>query len=266
MPDRTSPLLHRVARRIPAGLWFPASLMLLWIGIIDSGWQKNALLVPLHQLVLAPFIDEQGRQIWKALWTSIIRVITGFTIGSSIGIALGLATGMSRRVKTTFSPSLHTLRQIALFAWIPLLTAWFGNGDTVKVLFIAIAAFFPVFLNTERGVQIVPVALREVAQVLHLTRYQRIRYLIIPAALPSINTGLELAMLTAWIGTVGAEYAIGTGIGIGSYLAASREVFRMDLVLAGVIILAITGYGFSKAMHILLHRLESEKRHDNSYR
>lgn len=259
MSDTTLTPLYRILQRIPAGIWFPAFLMLLWMCVVDSGWQKNALLVPLHQLVLAPFIDEQGRQIWDALVTSTVRVTTGFTIGSLLGMALGLATGMSRPARITLSPSLHTLRQIALFAWIPLLTAWFGNGDTVKILFIAIAAFFPVYLNTERGVQMVPVALREVAQVLHLTRYQRIRYLVIPSALPSINTGLELALLTAWIGTVGAEYAIGTGVGIGSYLAASREVFRMDLVLAGVIILALTGYVFSKGMHILLHRFASKE-------
>lgn len=68
-------------------------------------------------------------------------------------------------------------------------------------------------------------------------------------------TGVELALLTAWIGTVGSEYAIGTGRGIGAYLATARDVFRMDLVLIGVLVMALVGYGLSRVAQLLFLRL-----------
>ena len=87
----------------------------------------------------------------------------------------------------------------------------------------------------------------------------RLRRLVWPAALPSVLIGIEVGLLTAWIGTVGSEYAIGTGRGIGAFLAAARDVFRMDLVLIGVFVLAVVGYGINRLVQAASHRLLSWK-------
>ena len=245
-----------VARpRVPPGAWLPLAITAAWLLLVDTGLYAHPLLVPLNEVLAAPFFDEQGRQIWPAAAASLVRVALGFLVGATLGVAVGVAVGLSRPAQLAVAPSIHGLRQVALFAWIPLLTAWFGNGDTVKIVFISISTFFPVFLNTEQGVRAIPPVYREVAAVARLGPWLRLRRLVLPAILPSVLTGVELALLTAWIGTVGSEYAIGTGRGIGAYLATARDVFRMDLVLIGVLVMALVGYGLSRFAQHLFVRL-----------
>ena len=224
----------------PAGALLPLALLLVWALLVDGGWVQHPLFVPLHQILAAPFVDEQGRQLWGSAAASLLRLLLGFALGAALGILTGLAVGLSRPAQRGVAPTLHALRQVALFAWIPLLTAWFGNGEAAKVVFISISAFFPIFLNTEQGVRNIPLALREVTATLRLGPWMRLRRLVWPAALPSVLIGIEVGLLTAWIGTVGSEYAIGTGRGIGAFLAAARDVFRMDLVLIGVFAVSYT--------------------------
>jgi sulfonate transport system permease protein len=146
------------------------------------------------------------------------------------------------------SPTLHGARQIALFAWIPLLSAWLGNGEMMKTALIALAAFFPVVLNVEAGCRDVPLGYREVGRLLALDRINEIVLIILPSATPTIISGLELAFAIAWIGTIGAEYLIGTGYmyasadGIGAFLAGARENARMDLVVVAILSLALAGF------------------------
>jgi len=234
----------------PASAWrgavLPLALLAGWVLTVDTGWLTNPLLVPLAQVLAAPFTDPDGRQIWGAIGWSLLRVVAGVSIGATLGIALGIGLSLWRPAQRAVSPTLHGLRQIALFAWIPLLTSWFGNGETAKIVFIALSACFPAFLNTEQGVRTISPALREVADLARLSAWQRVTRLVLPGAAPSIFIGIEIALLTAWIGTVGAEYAIGVGSGIGSFLVAAREGFRMDLVLVGVVALAAIGYAFSR--------------------
>lgn len=237
------------------GAIVPGICVALWLALVDSGLHQSKVLVPLHQVLMAPFIDPQGRELWAALAASLVRVLAGFAAGGALGVLAGVALGLSRRTRQVVSPTVHGLRQIALFAWIPLLTAWFGNGEAAKLVFIAMAAFFPAFLNTEQGVRTIAPAWWEVAYALRLPLRKRLVRLVLPAALPAILVGLEMALLIAWIATVGAEYAIGMNRGIGSYLATAREHFRMDLVLAGVTVLALVGYGFSKVSHLLFNTL-----------
>jgi sulfonate transport system permease protein len=228
------------------GAVLPLALLAGWVLAVDSGWFTSPLLVPLAQVVTAPFTDPDGREIWGAIGWSLLRVTAGVGIGASIGIALGIGLSLWHPAQRAVSPTIHGLRQIALFAWIPLLTSWFGNGEVAKIVFISLSACFPAFLNTEQGVRTISPALREVADLVRLSPWQTVTRLVLPGAAPAIFIGLEIALLTAWIGTVGAEYAIGVGGGIGSFLVAAREGFRMDLVLVGVIALAAIGYAFSR--------------------
>jgi sulfonate transport system permease protein len=245
----------RLHGAIPRGAVVPLALVLAWLVIVDGGFVHQPLLVPLTQILRAPFTDAAGTQIWAAMAASLLRVLSGFVIGAGLGVALGTLLGLSRTAASAVSPSVHTLRQITLFAWIPLLTAWFGNGETPKLVFIALSAFFPTFLNAEQGFRAVPRGLREVAAVLRLSTRARILKLMLPGALPSILIGLQVGLLTAWIGTVGAEYAIGSGRGLGAYLAAAREQFRMDLVLCGVLALAGIGYAMAAGLDRTFSRL-----------
>nr|WP_269769400.1 ABC transporter permease subunit [Dickeya dianthicola] len=133
------------------------------------------------------------------------------------------------------------LRQVALFAWLPLITAWVGNDDGGKVTFIALVAFFPMLVATHRGVHRRSLALQEVAQVLRLPWLRRLRVLILPGAAPALFTGLRLAMIYAWLGAIGAEYFMSSGAGIGSLMINAQQLLDMPLILSGMLLIGVTG-------------------------
>lgn len=241
------PLLHAPGPRIRRGAVLPAALLLAWAAAAHSGLVNGHLLVPVEKVALVPFLDPHGVHLWPGLAASLARMAAGFTIGAAAGLLLGLGMGLSRTADRLFGPTFHAVRQIALYAWIPLLTAWFGNGEPAKVVFIALSAFFPMVLNTQEGLRTVPAAYREVARVLTLSRWQLVRRVLLPGAMPSIAIGVQLALIYAWLATVGAEYAMGLGRGVGTLLSEGREHFRMDIVLVGVLTLALVGFAINAA-------------------
>lgn len=241
--------------RIPRGAVLPLLALALWWASTASGLLAGPLMVTPLEVVLVPFLDPSGRELWASLAASLLRVLAGGIAGGVLGLALGYLAGLFRFAALGYSPTIHTVRQVALFAWIPLLTAWFGNGEATKLVFTALSTFFPLFLSTEQGVRQTPKALVEVAATLKLSRPTQIARLYLPAALPSIYVGLQIAVLSAWIGTIGAEYAIGNGRGLGSYIASARDQFRMDIVLVGVLAMAAGGVALNHAASRLTHRL-----------
>jgi sulfonate transport system permease protein len=229
------------------GLVLPATLVVLWIAAAHTPSFHSQLLVPLDTILAAPFVDPSGREIWLGVAESLARLAAGFGIGAMAGVAFGVLVGASRIADRVAGPSFNALRQIALFAWIPLLSAWFGNGEAAKIVFVALSAFFPVALNTHDGLRRIPVHYLELAKVMGLSRRRRLMRLLVPGALPSIFIGIQIGLITAWIGTVGAEYVIGVGRGLGTFIAEARGQFRMDLVLLGVLTLALTGFVINTA-------------------
>lgn len=237
------------------GAALPLALLVAWTAAAHLNLVNSHLLVPVEQVLLVPFTDHHGRNLWPGLAASLSRMVAGFVIGAGLGLAVGVLMGVSRTVERMVAPSLNAVRQIALYAWIPLLTAWFGSGDVAKVAFISLAAFFPMVLNTHDGLRAVPAPLLEVARVLTLSPVQKVRRVLLPGALPSIFIGVQLALIYAWIATVGAEYAMGLGLGVGTVLSEGREHFRMDIVIAGVLTLALVGYGINTLFGRLFRRI-----------
>ncbi|WP_455732554.1 ABC transporter permease, partial [Burkholderia stabilis] len=160
-------------------------------------------------------------------------------------LLLGTALGLSRVTARMVGPSFDTFKQISLFAWIPLISVWFGLGDVAKVVFLSLAALLPVAAHTCDGIHAVPRAYVDVARVLRYSRLQLVRYVILPAALPSIFTGLYLGLIYSWLATLGAEYLLVSGSGIGNTLIDGSEQFRMDLVLFGIIVVGVTGWALN---------------------
>ncbi|WP_245515279.1 ABC transporter permease [Rhizobium deserti] len=250
MPER----LH-TPRRLPLGAVLPLAATGAWAAASMTGMLSGPMAVSPLEVLTTPFLDASGRELWLSLLATMLRVLVGGAIGGIVGLMLGYAAGMYRVASLGLAPTVHTIRQVALFAWIPLLTAWFGNGEGTKLVFIGLSTFFPLFLATEQGVRGTPEKLVDVARTLKLKRWTRVSKLYLPAALPSIYVGLQIAVLSAWIGTIGAEYAIGNGRGLGSYIASARDQFRMDIVLVGVFALAGGGVLLTTAVRSLTAQL-----------
>lgn len=239
-------LRSRQAVRVRRGLTIPVLLLIVWevlsrTGLVDERFLpslEDVFLTAKHQLIDNDLIGELG--------VSLFRNVAGFLIGSFIGIVFATLLAVSRTADALITPTFNGLKQISLLAWIPLISIWFGFGEQAKVVFVAIAAFIPVVLNTYEGMRNTPRDLIEVGRALQFTPLQRIRRILLPAALPSIATGVHLGLIYSWLATVGAEYFLAVGRGVGGLIIAGREHFDMALVMVGVFILGLVGFALNR--------------------
>lgn len=219
----------------------PLLLLALWQVATQHGWvDPNILISPWSVLHTAAAGVLDG-SLSGALGKSLGRTLGGLILGGGLGFAMGLWLGLSRRSERVLGPTLAALRQIAIFAWVPLLTAWFGLGELAKSVFIALAAFFPLFIATQRSVLNLSPQLREAAQVLRLSLFQRLRRLVLPGAAAGIFAGLRLSLIYAWLGTIGAEYFMPSNGGIGSLMIGAQQLLRMDVIMSGMLLVGLTG-------------------------
>lgn len=241
--------------QIPAWLrgWIiPLSLLLVWDVLTRFGLVNTLLLAKPWSVVVV--LKEQLKEgdLGPQLLASLQRDLIGFALGSVIGVAVGSAMGLSRFVDKLVGPTFHAAKQVAIFAWIPLISVWFV-GESAKIVFIALSAFYPVVVNTFEGIRSVGREHVEVARVFRFSHWQVFRKVVLPGALPSIFAGLHLALVYAWLGTLGAEYLLSPGLGIGNLMIDGREQLKMDKVLLGVIIAGAIGF----SLNALSTRLEA---------
>lgn len=234
-----------MTRRAIRGAVPPVLLLTVWEIASLAGWADPRILPPLEQVARTAWRQATEEGLVYHLAASLARDMAGFFIGATLGVAAGTALGLSRAADRLFTPSFNGLRQIAVLAWIPLISIWFGVGEAAKVAFISAAAFVPMVLNTQEGIQSASTQLIEVARALTFTRWQLIARLYLPSALPSIATGVHLALIYAWVASVGAEYFMTVGPGIGGLIIAGRERFQMDLVILGILILGVVGFAIN---------------------
>lgn len=237
------------------GWVLPALILLFWWWAVAAGWSNSPLLVSPAAVWDRAVQQFTSGELWTALSASLWRNARGFLFGASAGLAFGVLLGWSRWAERLVGPSFHTLKQISLFAWIPMLSMWFGLGDGAKVAFIAMAAFFPMVLNTFEGLRSVPREFIEVGRVYGFGLWQQLTRVIAPSAAPSVFTGVQLALIYGWLATLGSEYLMASGAGIGNTLIDGREHFQMDLVLFGVAVIGLVGYALNALTSALERRL-----------
>jgi sulfonate transport system permease protein len=248
------PARHPVPKAI-RGWVLPATLVALWWAAYRFGWTDSVLLVPVGKVWETAARLSGSGELWIAIGASLGRNLAGFALGSSAGLLLGTLIGVSRLLENLVGPTFHTVKQVSLFAWIPMISMWFGLGEPAKIVFIALAAFFPVFLNAFEGVRSVPRELVEVSRILSFSRVQVFLRVIVPGAMPSILTGVRLGLIYSWLGTLGAEYLLTAGTGIGNLLTDGREHFWMDQVILGVIVIGVIGSALAWSVGVLERRL-----------
>lgn len=236
--SRSAPLTG-AQRLLPAVL--PASLLLLWQAACSLNWVGESILASPLAVLHTTSAGVADGSLLVAMGLSLQRMLGGLLLGGALGFLGGLLLGLSARAERLIGPSLAALRQIAIFAWVPLITAWFGLGEPAKWVFVALAAFFPLFIATQRSVAHLSPQLAEAAQVLRLSFSQRLRRLVLPGAAPGIFAGLRLALIYAWLGTIGAEYFMPSNGGIGSLMIGAQQLMRMDVIMSGMLLVGLTG-------------------------
>lgn len=227
--------------RVVRALVVPFLVLVLWRVAVQYRW-VNPLLLASPEKVLTRLVSEVGEsELFSQLFASLQRDLLGFALGTFLGVLLGGLLGASRLADRLIGPTFHALKQVAIFAWLPLMSVWLGTGESAKVVFIALAAFYPVVQSTYEGVHGVSREWVEVARVFEFTPWQLVRRVVVPAAAPAVFAGVHLALFYAWLATIGAEYLLAAGAGIGNLMIDGREQLAMDKVLLGVVIVGAVG-------------------------
>lgn len=239
--------------RILPPLSVQVAVLLGWHFLAVSGWFPPTVLIPpLTVLQTLRDLSDTG-ELWIHLGWSLRRVGVGFAVGGGIGFAIGGLLGVSKRFESWVGPTLDALKQVPIFAWAPLMILVFGIEESSKVAFIAVACFYPVLLATRQGVAGVQKRYLEVAEVFGLSRAQAFRRVALPSALPPIITGVRQSLGLAWLAVVGAEL-LGAESGIGYLMTWSRQLFQMDGVLGGVMLVGVVGIAINSALEFLERR------------
>jgi sulfonate transport system permease protein len=219
----------------------PLAILLLWALSARLGWLNTAFWATPAKVLHTAAGQIADGEFWPDIEASLARNFAGFLIGSVAGLILGCVLAFSRTADLVVGPLFHSAKQVALFAWIPLMSIWLGSGEAAKVTFVAGTAIFPVALNFYAGIKSTDQRYFEVTRVLELSRWQTMRRMVLPAALPQLATGLRLALIYSWLATIGAEYFFAAGAGIGNTMIDGREQFQMDLVIFGMIVVGLVG-------------------------
>ena len=239
---------HRHVR----GWTLPLVALGLWGISTRNHWIDSTILLPLGDLVHAASETPIQRTLLHGVAITFSRLIQGVAFGLTVGLVLGTAMGLSNVFDRVMGPSFHAIRQVAILAWVPILTAWFGNGELCKVVFIAMAASKPMVMGAYQGARAAPRELVELGRVLRFTPLKMLRYVRFPAALPVIAAAVQLSMIYAWFAAIGSEYLIGSlSGGIGAVVISAEEQFRTDVVLLGVTLISIVGIVINTALRHL---------------
>jgi NitT/TauT family transport system permease protein len=172
---------------------------------------------------------------------SITRVFGGFLVAMVIAIPLGLILGRNKAARRLIDPTLQFLRPIPVTAWLPLTMILFGLGPPATIALIALGTFFPMLLNTVDGVRLVEPRLVEAAEMLGTPKAAIFARVILPAASPSIFTGIRIGLGLAWVLLVVGEMT-GVPTGLGANIMDARQLSRTDLVISGMIYIGILGF------------------------
>lgn len=234
--------LNTPAARILLGLAVPVLLLLWWQGQSAQGGARALAFVPLQDVGATLAAQLASGFLLNDALATLSRAVTGLLLGGLAGTALGVAMAMSRPLDRVVGPLYHTVRQVPLLGWLPLIGLWVGNGDEAKLLIVSLAAFYPTVLNSYEGVRTVERRYVEVADLFGFSAAQRFAHVLLPAALPLVLTGVTQALAFAWIATIGTEMLFGASAGLGATMGVAQAQQRMDIILVAILAAATLGF------------------------
>jgi ABC-type nitrate/sulfonate/bicarbonate transport system permease component len=211
--------------------------------------------------VLSPL--DIAKHFWAALgtpelyadaWASLMRAIPGFVIGTVVGVALGLAAGIARNFDEMLSPLVFLTYPVPKIVMLPVFMLWFGIGDLSKVLIIALACFYPSFINAYYGARATPRILVWSARNMGATQAQIFRRVVLPGALPLIFAGMRVALALSFIVMFATEM-INARSGLGHLIREAENGLRFDLMYVALLAIAILGYTGDRLLRLARERL-----------
>ncbi|NGM22155.1 ABC transporter permease [Roseomonas stagni] len=253
---------QRLAKRlgpIALSLVVPLLLLLGWHLAVKAGMTR---LIPSPAEVAEYMVDFAVGGIWDDAFSATLhlhllasasRVYGGFLLAAVVAVPLGLLIGRIELVRQLLDPFLQLMRPIPVTAWLPLSMILFGLGPKSAFFLVFLGAFYPILLNTIFGVKNVEPRLFEAASMLGCRGNAQFFRVVLPAALPSIFTGLRLGLGLAWFVIVVGEMT-GVPQGLGAVIMDGRTLSRTELVICGMIVIGIAGFVSDRVVVMLMNR------------
>ena len=238
----------------------PLLLLLFWHLAVKAGMTR---LIPSPADVAEYMVDFAWGGIWDDafsatlhihLLASMSRVYGGFALAALAAVPLGILIGRNDTIRALLDPFLQLMRPIPVTAWLPLSMILFGLGARSAFFLVFLGAFYPILLNTIFGVRSVEKRLFEAASMLGCTGNAQFHRVVLPAALPSIFTGLRLGLGLAWFVIVVGEMT-GVPQGLGAVIMDGRTLSRTELVICGMIVIGIAGFVSDWIVVLVMNRL-----------
>lgn len=228
----------------------PLILLVLWEVLFSQGIIDNAQWAKPSQVFDYLLSLLSASDFWQGVGSSLVRLVVGLIIGGVLGVGFGVLIAKEYWFNRLFEPTFNGFRQISLFAWVPLLSVYFGYGEASKIIFIVLASFFPIALNTHMGVRTIDQKLLEAARIFHLSRQKYWVSFLLPAAAPQIFVGIQLGVIYAWLGVIGAEFLLRSfeTKGIADALIQGRSAYLVDQIIAGTLIIGVLGVFLNKVV------------------
>jgi len=251
---------HDAAKRLDivfrggAGVFSILVVLIAWELFARSGKVTPFMLPPFSAVVERIYADAVNGDLWLNLGLTVYRAMAGFVIASVGGIALGAAMSRSRLAHWFFDPIISVGFPMPKIAFLPIIILWLGFYDVSKISIVVFDAIFPVVTATLGGIAGVEKELLWSARNMGAKERELMWQIVLPAALPQILTGLQVALPISLIVAIIAEMVMG-GYGLGGAMMTASRFADSRGVFAGIVEIAIVGYGLIKAMAFTRRRL-----------
>ncbi|ANJ05759.1 MULTISPECIES: ABC transporter permease [Streptomyces] len=237
----------------------PVLLLALWaagsgLGVFDV----RSLPAPWTIASTARDLVDNGK-LPSHLATSAQRALLGLLFGVAAGLLLALVSGLSRLGEAVIDGPVQIKRSIPSLALIPLLILWFGIGETMKVITIALGVFVPVYIHTHNGLRAIDSRYAELAETVRLGRLGFVRHVVLPGALPGFLLGMRFAVTGAWLALVVVEQVNATS-GIGYMMELARTYGQTDVIIVGLVVYGLLGLASDALVRLVERRALSWRR------
>lgn len=251
----------RVLRRLSTRSISVLTLLLVltaWWAVTAAQWIEPLFLPPpsavLEKAWLLMTSGYMDSTLWQHLGASLQRIGLALGFATLTAIPIGIAIGQNRIARGIFDPLIEFYRPIPPLAYLPLIVIWCGIGEFSKVLLIYLAIFAPIAISTATGVRTVDPTKLRAAQSLGATRWQLIRHVILPSALPEILTGVRIGLGVGWSTLVAAELIAATS-GLGFMVQSAAQFLVTDVVLLGILVIALIAFAMEMGLRMLQRKL-----------
>ena len=226
------------------------ALISLWEVMARNG-QISPLLAPAPSRVWSALVRAiRDGELLSHLFATVYRVVAGILIGGSAGIVVGLAMGAYRRFRDIADPFVSAIYPLPKIAIFPVVLALLGIGDASRIAVVSLAAFFPLMISTMNGVREIHPTYLDVARNYGARGSKLFTRVVLPGSLPTVLSGLRIALNSALHVTIAIEIA-GATVGLGSLIWISWEVLRMEMLYATLAVIMVLGIAFNALVRIL---------------